>query len=158
MLAFRVIPPGLGDRKTPCSAGLGDVPFPTLLIFSLGGLSGLVDVEAGALGMRCCRGRGEMGIFSRKHSSGTSSPSSSSHSFSNSFAVFLSRLDCQLPLLLLKDVVERLWCGLTPIFGLELRFLLVIGTIGLVIPRPGSMDPLFMGINPKPSALVTLLT
>src|SRR4051812_6782800 len=88
----------LGDRSSPCSAGKGDVPFPTLLTRSLGGRSGLVEVEGGMLGVRCCGGRGEMGTFSRKHSSGTSSPSSSSHSFSRSLADFRSRLDCQLPL------------------------------------------------------------
>jgi len=110
MLAPRCIPllGDFGDRNSPCSAGLGDVPLPRPLILSFCGLSGLVDVDGGMLTVRSCGGRGEMGTFSRKHSSGTSSPSSSSHSFSNSFADFLSRFDCQLPLLAFSELVERL--------------------------------------------------
>src|ERR1700679_1690165 len=110
MLAPRCIPflGDFGDRSSPCSAGLGEVPFPKPLIFSFGGLSGLVEAEGGMLTVRSCGGLGEIGTFSRKHSSGTSSPSSSSHSFSNSFAVFLSRFDCQLPLLVFSELVERL--------------------------------------------------
>lgn len=51
ILAPRLIP-GLGDRSSPCSAGIGDVPFPTGFIFSFGGRSGLVEVDGGMLGVR----------------------------------------------------------------------------------------------------------
>jgi hypothetical protein len=101
-------------------------------------------------------------MFSRKHSSGTSSPSSSSHSFSNSFADFLSRFDCQLPLLGLNDAADRFCLGLTGTFGLVLRFRFIMGkecVLELVNPRRGIGDaPLCKGINPRPSTIVAPLT
>lgn len=144
--------PDLGDRNSPCSAGL-NVPFPSGFTFSFGGRSGLVDVDAGTLRIRSEGGRGDMGMFSRKHSSGTSSPSSSSHSFSSSFAVFLSLFACQLDRLAFNEVVERLYCCLG-IFGLVLLFRLIVGRegeLGLVNPLRDIITPLCVGINPKPS-------
>jgi hypothetical protein len=162
MLAPRCMPPlgDFGDRNSPCSAGLGEVPLPRFLIFSFGGLSGLVEADAGMLTVRSWGGRGEIGTFSRKHSSGTSSPSSSSHSFSNSFADFLSRFDCQLLLLVFSELIERLLRGVIVKFGLELRFLFIAGTeavLGLLTPLREVGTPLCVGNNPKPSD-VTLLT
>ena len=152
--------PGFGDLNSPCSAGNGDVPFPTLFILSFGGRSGLVEVDAGVLAVRCDGGRGEMGTFSRKHSSGTSSPSSSSHSNSNSFADFLSLFDCQLPLLTLGDAVGK-WClGLNGgICGLMLRFRFMIGSdgvLGLRRPFLGKDEVCGAGINPSPSKAALL--
>lgn len=101
-----------GDRSAPMeplSPPLAGVPLPTLLILvGFGERSGEFDLEAGRLIVRSEWGRGDRGTLSRTKPSGMSSPSSSSHSRSNSASVLRSRDDCQLPLRGLSVMLEAL--------------------------------------------------
>ena len=142
----------LGDLNSPCSAGVGAVPFPTLRILSFTTfLSGLFPVDVGLLFGRSCAGRGLMGTLSRKNSSGTSSPSSSSHSASNCLTVFLSLFACQL-LLLCFDAAALMACrAVIGALGLVLRFRFNTGEFPVLVLRllRGGME-LPRGIKPSP--------
>jgi hypothetical protein len=93
-----------------------------LLLISSTARFGLVGDVVGKLGQRSGRGRGDIGTFSSRQSSGMSSLTSSSHSLSSSSGVFLSLCDCQLPLRTVNEPLEAHGCRRDDPFGLTLRF------------------------------------
>lgn len=92
-------PGGFACLNVPCACGTGGVPFPAGLCadFWRGLRCACCEGNIGTVAVLSFGGRGLIGTFGRKHSSGISSPSSSSHSISSSFAVFREAFDCQLP-------------------------------------------------------------